>query len=212
MLSLPCSPLLSFPSLLLYCRQAKIGPSLGLLSLLRETFGTQRIVLQLSFPDFFFSCVEPRRVFYPFLQHEDEGRGEQAGSSDSGCCHSNFGKQTKSKLHIAAGSWWRITVVWFGHSGGVARSVWNRGGSVTWAICEPQDRWSDAFGSVRYISLSHIPYHFLLLCLPPPAPPQKPLEPGAVTCLCLDSWLDIEAEQQAEQQSAQWSIINCVVK
>lgn len=64
--------------------------------------------------------MEPRRVFYPPLQYEDEGaRGEQDGSSDSGCCHSNAGKQIKYKLLIAAGSWWRVAVVWFGHSGGV---------------------------------------------------------------------------------------------
>lgn len=35
-----------------------------------------------------------------------KGEGEQDGSSDSGCCHSNFGKQIKYKLHMAAGWLW----------------------------------------------------------------------------------------------------------
>ncbi|KAI4804726.1 hypothetical protein KUCAC02_026343 [Chaenocephalus aceratus] len=82
-----------------------------------ETFGTQRIVLQLSFPEyfsflFFFSVWKPRRVFYPpALRPGDEGRGERDGSSDLGCCHSNVGKQIKYKLLIAAGSWRRGAVV-----------------------------------------------------------------------------------------------------
>lgn len=65
--------------------------------------------------------MEPRRVFYPTLQYEDEGQGEQDGSSGSGCCHSGVSKQIKHKLHVAAGSGWRVAVVRFGHSGGVDR-------------------------------------------------------------------------------------------
>lgn len=71
---------------------------------------------------FLFFCVEARRVFYPSLQHEDEGRGGgrgQDGSSNSGSCHSNHCKQIKYKLHVAEGSGWRVAVVRFGHSGGV---------------------------------------------------------------------------------------------
>lgn len=67
--------------------------------------------------------MEPRRVFYPALQHEDEGREEEGGGGRR--WQLRFGLlslqrwQTKYKLHIAAVSWWRVAVVWFGHSGGV---------------------------------------------------------------------------------------------
>lgn len=48
--------LVSVPLRFSHHTEAKIGPaafSLALLSLLRETLGTQRIVLQLSFPEYF---------------------------------------------------------------------------------------------------------------------------------------------------------------
>lgn len=93
-------PYFKFKSLILYfislflapCENRPSSFSLALLSLLGETLGTQRIVLQLSFPEYFslyFSCMEPRRVFYPLLQYDNEEREEQDGSSHSGCCHSN---------------------------------------------------------------------------------------------------------------------------
>lgn len=55
--------------------------------------------------------------FIPLSSMKMKSEGEQDGSSDSGCCHSSFSKQIKYKLHIAAGSWWRVAAVWFGHSG-----------------------------------------------------------------------------------------------
>ncbi|KAL7380339.1 hypothetical protein ABVT39_016138 [Epinephelus coioides] len=71
------------------------------------------------------ACLKMMRSLLLFYSVFDgmkmKGEGERDGSSDSGCCHSNIDKQIKYKLHIAAGSWWRVAVVWFGHSGGVDR-------------------------------------------------------------------------------------------
>lgn len=92
------------------------------------------------FLPFFFSCMEPRRVFYPSLQHEDEGRGGARWQLRFGLLSLQLWQT--NKVQTAHGC--RVAVVRCRHSGSVDHSVWSGGGLVTWAICEPQDRWGDA--------------------------------------------------------------------
>lgn len=66
--------------------------------------------------------------------------------------------------------------------------VWG-GTLVTWAICEPQDRWGDAPPECEVDFIIPYPIPFPLVVSATLAPPQKPLEPREVTCLCLDPWI-----------------------
>lgn len=75
---------------------------------------------------------------------------------------------------------------------GCGSCVWNRGGPlVTWAICEPQERWGDAPRECEVDFIIPYPIPLPLVVSATAAPPQKPLEPGAEMCLCLELWISL---------------------
>lgn len=169
---------------------------------------------------FFFFFPAWNQEGYFILLRSMKMKGEEGGwegemaAQIRGAVTPNLGKQIKYKLHMAAGFWWRVAVVWFG-----AQRVCGscRGGSVTWAICEPQDRWGDAPRECEVDFIIPYPIPVPLVVSATPAPPRKPLEPEAVMYLFgpVDlSRVDIKAEQQAVewQQPTIWSIINFTVK
>lgn len=104
----PSSPLT--PSLLLLpglkqSRQLLSAP----LSLLRDTFGTHRIRLQLSFPDCFFFSFFPlwnqEGYFIPANCTKMKGEGGWVVAQIQAPVTPTRGRQIKYKLRVAAGPW-----------------------------------------------------------------------------------------------------------
>lgn len=96
-------------------------------------FGTARIVLQLSFPEFFFFFGTKKGILFHSAVRRWRARGARWQLRFSGLSLQR--RQTMCKLHVAAGNMWRLG---WSTAGCGSYYVW----PVTHAICEPQDRWA----------------------------------------------------------------------
>lgn len=152
---------------------------------------------------FFFPAWNQEGYFSLLCSTEMKGEGQwgcglgelSSGSSDSGCCHSKSRQtnkvQTAYGCRVLVEGSCSCTVVW-GTAG-----VWIMSGSlVTWAICEPQDRWGDASRECEVDFIIPYPIPVPLVVSATLAPLTEPLEPEALMRL---SGVDIKAEQDATE-------------